>query len=136
MLIYAFPFTIISLLLYNIFGLGLISSGGAAIWQHPLHIGYPGDLTLTSGELMLIVGLVFLFIELIKSTRTTAPTIIDHGTSMVVFIVYLIEFIVVGYCATGTFLILMLFALTDVVAGFTITIRGSRRDYAVERDIA
>lgn len=136
-MLYALPFTLIPLVLYNLFGAGLF--GGPVTWEHALvELALPsgGRLALTAGALIIILGLIVLFVEVVKSTRTTAPTIVDHGASMVVFIIYLIEFIVVSYCATSTFLILMLIALLDVVGGFTITIRGSRRDYAIERDAA
>lgn len=134
-MLYALPFTLIPFVLYNIFGW----LRGATVWDDAtmrLTLPSGGTMVLTYGALLVILGLVVLFVEVVKSTRTTAPTIVDHGASMVVFILYLIEFIVVGYCATSTFLILMLIALLDVVGGFTITIRGSRRDYAIERDAA
>jgi hypothetical protein len=134
-MLYALPFTLVPFVLYNIFGW----LRGAAVWDDAamrLTLPSGGTMALTYGALLVILGLVVLFVEVVKSTRTTAPTIVDHGASMVVFILYLIEFIVVGYCATSTFLILMLIALLDVVGGFTITIRGSRRDYAIERDAA
>lgn len=137
MLLYALPFTLLPFVLYNLFGFGLFGAGGPAIWDSVLFsVNLPSGeaMAVTAGALMVIFGLVVLFIEVVKSTRTTAPTIIDHGASMLVFILYLIEFIVVRACGTSTFLILMLIALLDVVGGFTITIRGSRRDYAIERD--
>jgi hypothetical protein len=139
MLFYALPFTIVPLVLYNLFGLGLFGTGGATVWDAVLfHLHLPSGeaMAMTAGALIVILGLVVLFIEILKSTRTTAPTIIDHGASMVVFILYLVEFIVVPACGSATFLILMLIALVDVVGGFTITIRGSRRDYAIERDVS
>jgi len=136
-MLYEIPFTIITLVLYNLFGAGLFGAGGVGVWDAPvfsLHMISGGTLTVTGGALITLLGLFILFIEVLKATRTTAPTIIDHGASMVVFIVYLVEFIVVPYCATSTFLTLMAISLVDVVGGFTITIRGSRRDYAIERD--
>lgn len=139
MLLYALPFTLVPLVLYNLFGLGLFGAGGPAVWDAALFsVSLPSGqaMTVTLGALMTILGLIVLFVELVKSTRTTAPTIVDHGASMIVFILYLVEFIVVPACGTATFLVLMLIALLDVVAGFTITIRGSRRDYAIDRDVS
>jgi hypothetical protein len=134
-LLYEVPFTLISLIIYNVAGFGSFSD--PATWDHPVftaHLPSGGSLALSWGALLIIVSLFILFIEIIKSTRTTAPTIIDHAASLVVFVIYLIEFIVVARCASSTFVVLMIIALIDVVGGFTITIRGSRRDYAIERD--
>jgi hypothetical protein len=134
-LLYEIPFTIISLVIYNLAGAGLF--GGAGSWDNAafsFKLPSGGTLAMTWGGLLIIVSLFILFVEIIKSTRTTAPTIIDHAASLVVFVIFLVEFIVVGYCATPTFVVLMVIALIDVIGGFTITIRGSRRDYAIERD--
>lgn len=86
---------------------------------------------LKGGQLLTIFAIVGLYIELVKATRTGSASIIDHGISLGVFGVYLIEFIAVKSCGTGTFLILGLISLLDVVAGFTISIVAARRDLSV-----
>ena len=45
------------------------------------------DWGLTTGDLLLVLGLVFLFIELVKSAGSGTATIVNHGLSMVVFVV-------------------------------------------------
>ncbi len=97
------------------------------------------DTTLISGahfqlninELMIIVGLNFLYLEVFKSIRTSISAMIDHALSMMVFIVYLVEFIVVERLGVATFLILTVMSLVDVIAGFTISISAARRDISV-----
>jgi hypothetical protein len=86
------------------------------------------------GDLFVIIGLVFLFIEVLKSTRTSQAAIIDHILSTLVFIVFLIEFIIVKGAGTSTFFILALMSLFDVIAGFTVTITTARRDITMDRD--
>lgn len=83
------------------------------------------------GDLLIILGLLTLFVEIFKSTRTTASSIMDHSLSMVVFIAFLVQFITVAAAGNSVFFILGLMALLDVVAGFTVTIMGARRDFAV-----
>ena len=56
---------------------------------------------------------------------------VNHGLSLVVFIVALIEFIVLPEFGTSTFFMITLFTLLDVVAGFTVTIATARRDFSV-----
>tara|TARA_R110002072_G_scaffold174905_1_gene330722 strand:+ start:931 stop:1437 length:507 start_codon:yes stop_codon:yes gene_type:complete len=89
------------------------------------------DWGLTTGDLLLVLGLVFLFIELVKSAGSGTATIVNHGLSMVVFVVCLALFLLVGQFATSTFFVLMFMTLTDVVAGFVVTIVAARRDLAV-----
>ena len=130
------PFTLAPLIVYNLVGLGLMGSYGPGTWANPV-LTVPlvsgAEFTLELGYLMVIAGLVFLFIEIIKATHTAGPSIFDHGLSMAVFIIYLVEFIAVSFCATSVFFVLLVIALIDVVGGFTITIRGARRDFGYER---
>jgi hypothetical protein len=86
------------------------------------------------GDLFTLAGLVALFFELIKAARLRAGTVLDHIVSTGVFIVALIEFLLVGFCATASFFILTCMALADVVAGFSVSIFSARRDFSVNRD--
>jgi hypothetical protein len=89
---------------------------------------------LSVGDLFIILGLIFLFVEVFKSTRTSQAAILDHILSTLVFIIFLVEFIVVKGAGSSMFLILCLMSLFDVIAGFTITITTARRDITVDRD--
>ena len=91
--------------------------------------------SFTIGDLFIILGIVCLFFEVLKSTSSSSRTIVNHILSTVVFIVYLIEFIVVGIAATSVFFMLLAIALFDVVAGFTITIKTASRDVAFGRTL-
>lgn len=91
------------------------------------------EVSLTNGELVIALGLLMLFLELLKSTRTGTPTIIDHMLSIGVFVLCLILFMSFSWAATGTFLLITLMTLIDVVAGFTITIFGARRDITFDQ---
>ena len=54
---------------------------------------------------------------------------------MLVFVACLIEFLTVPQAATSTFFMIMVVALIDVVAGYTIGIRVARRDMAFGADV-
>lgn len=86
---------------------------------------------LDVNELLIIFGIISLCIEVFKSTRTSVVSVIDHSLSMLVFVAFLVEFIVVKNAGTSSFLILTLMALFDVVTGFTVTISSARRDLSV-----
>ena len=87
--------------------------------------------SITVGDLILFFALLLLFLELVNSTRTGATTIVNHALSMLVLLIALVEFIVLPAFGTSTFFALVLLALFDVVAGFTVTITAARRDFTV-----
>jgi len=82
----------------------------------------------TWGDLILVVMMVFLFVEILKATYTSTASLVDHGLSMVVFIAALVEFLIVPQAATSVFFLILVSLLIDVIAGFTIGIRVAKRD--------
>ena len=80
------------------------------------------------GTLLVLLSLLFLFIELLKSTSTGTSAIFNHALSMLVFIICLVEFLLHPAFATSTFFIIMVMALLDVLAGVVVTIVSARRD--------
>lgn len=87
------------------------------------------DWNITYGDLIIFMGIIFLYVEIFKATRTTAGSILDHTLSMVVFIGMLLQFILGSQTGNSTFAAITLMALVDVVAGFTVTIISARRDF-------
>ena len=87
-----------------------------------------GVWSMTLGDLMILVGLFFLFVEIMKSTRTSNASVVDHLLSTFVFAAFLIEFLLVSGAAHSVFFALMMIALVDVLAGFSVSIRAAGRD--------
>lgn len=87
--------------------------------------------TMTGGDLLILIGLAFLFIEILKSTSTGTSTIMNHAVSMILFIVCLVEFLLFPEFATSVFFIITMMTLLDVLAGVVVTIVSARRDFAV-----
>jgi hypothetical protein len=89
--------------------------------------------TLTTAQLLLALGLVALYFEILKSTR--ASQIFDHILSLVAFIISLIAFLLAPRLGTSDFLLLLLMQLIDVIAGFSVSLTAARRDitYVDER---
>lgn len=131
------PLTLAPLIVYNLFSLQILGGDPGDPWLAPLftvEMLSGARLTPTSGDLLIIAGVVLLFAEILKATRTGSVTLADHILSMLVFVVYLIEFLVVPSAAHPVFLILTVIAFIDVIAGFSITIRGARRDIGIDTD--
>ncbi|MDP2620884.1 MAG: hypothetical protein Q8P46_12040 [Hyphomicrobiales bacterium] len=87
---------------------------------------------LTVEDLFITVALLLLFVEILKATRTGFGSVFDHAMSTLVFIVCLVEFLVVPQAATSVYFLMTAIALIDVVAGYSVTIRAARRDFAVD----
>ena len=83
------------------------------------------------GEGLVALGLVFMFFEILKSTRTSSASVIDHVLSTFIFIAFLVEFLVVSAAATSVFFLLMLMAAIDLMAGFSVSIRSAGRDISL-----
>jgi hypothetical protein len=89
--------------------------------------------TLSTAQLLLVLGLVALYFEILKSTR--ASQIIDHVLSLAGFIISLVAFLLATRLGTSDFLLLLLMQLIDVIAGFSVSLTAARRDitYVDER---
>jgi hypothetical protein len=120
------PFLIYNVVAFTLFGAGPEGWRSAGILTIPMVSGQ--NWGLTAGDLLLVIGLVCLFFEVIKSTNTGRSSVIEHMLSTALFVVFLVEFLLVGAAASSTFFILMAMALVDVIAGFTISITGAGRD--------
>ena len=87
--------------------------------------------TFSWGDLTILLLLVMLFVELLKATYTSSTSLLDHGLSMLVFVVCLIEFLMVRQAQTSVFFFIVVATLIDVIAGYTIGIRVARRDLSI-----
>ena len=124
------PLLIIPFLVYNFFAF-LFMGGSSVGWNaQMLSIPMVSGVTwaLTAGDLLLVLGLACLFFEVLKATNTGRSSVIEHMVSTLVFVIFLIEFLLVGAAASSVFFLLMMMAILDVVAGFTISITGAGRD--------
>src|ERR1700710_2479129 len=133
-----FPFLVVPVLVYNLFALFVGGTGPgtdtprllAGIDSAAITVTMLSNVrfSLSWGDLLLTFSIIFLFVEVIKSTRTYSPTIVNHMASMVLFIVCLIEFLLVPGCATSAFFLLTMMVLVDALAGMIVTIVSARRD--------
>ena len=125
----AVPLLVIPLLAYV--ALAGVGAEFTAPWFNvPLPSG--GTWHISPGDILLTVGLGLLFFEILKATRTGGATVIDHAFSMMVFVACLILFLIWDRAATSTFFLFMLMTMTDVIAGFSVTINAARRDHGVD----
>lgn len=148
-----FPLLVIPVILYNLIALagGSVETTGAAgelvqSVQAPISgllaerfIALPMisgvEWVLTKGDAIVLLAVTFLFLEILKSTSTGTATIINHGISLLLFIICLVQFLLMPNFATSTFFILMAMTLLDVLAGVIVTIVSARRDFGVDGNV-
>lgn len=128
------PLMIVPFILYNLVIAGLAGFGGGDPFSAELvSMGMlsGGVWRMNLGDLLILAGLVFMFFEILKSTRTSNASVLDHLLSTFVFIAFLVEFLVVAGAATSVFFLLMVMAAIDLMAGFSVSIRSAGRDVSI-----
>ena len=126
-----FPLLLIPFAIYNI--VAFLMPG--LDWTHTLttvHMMSGGDWTMSAGDMLIVLSILLLFGEMMKSTRIGIRSVVDHGLSLVVFLAIMAEFLLVKQAATSTFFLLLVISLIDVMGGFAITLRSAQRDLTVE----
>jgi hypothetical protein len=137
-----FPLILIPVIVYNIWAIASGGDGtnaevGAQILAHLQNREDPflnvtmasgAQWVMTFGDMMVLLSILLLFIELLKSTSTGTAAIFNHALSMLVFIICLVEFLLHPAFATSVFFIIMVMSLLDVLAGVVVTIISARRD--------
>ena len=87
--------------------------------------------TFSVHDAFIAAGVLILYFEIFKATRTGVASVLDHTLSTLVFVVFLVEFLTVAACGTSTFFELGLMSLLDVISGFTVSIVAARRDFGI-----
>ncbi|MFB9949732.1 hypothetical protein ACFFP0_12780 [Rhizobium puerariae] len=130
----ALPLMIIPLVLYNLAMLGILGGGGVGALGNTvssLQMLSGAVWTMTVGDVLIVVALVFLFVEILKASRNGRGSLLNHMLSMLVFVAYLVEFLLVQDAATQIFFILMTITFVDVIGGFAVAIRSAGRDVSI-----
>lgn len=128
------PLLVFPLILYNFVVLtGIAPRGDVDVWMLSSIFTismFSGDAWGVSfADIFMGLSLLLLFVEIVKSTRTDAMSIVNHGLSMLLSVVCVIQFLTVQGFSNSVFFMLTLMTVLDVVAGFTVTIVAAKRDF-------
>jgi uncharacterized membrane protein YjjP (DUF1212 family) len=132
MYLIGFPLLVIPFAIYNMIAFlmpGLNWTDKIAT----IHLMSGQDWTITTEDILISFSILLLAGEIMKATRISTRSIVDHILSLLLFIAMLVEFLLVKQAGTSTFFILMVTSIVDVVAGFTVTTRTAQRDLMVEK---
>ena len=123
------PLMAIAIIIYN--GIALLTQLPMETDLFRLTLPSTALWHVTLSDALLVIGLILLFLEIVSSSNVRG-SIVNHSLALLVFIVCVVEFLLVRACGTSTFLLLTLFTLVDVVAGFSVTVLAARRDVVVD----
>jgi hypothetical protein len=135
------PLLVFPLALYNFVVMtGIAPRGDVENWMLSAIFSismFSGDVWGVSfADIFMGISLLFLFVEIVKATRTDAMSIINHGLSMLLSVVCIIQFFTVQGFSNSVFFMLTLMTILDVIAGFTVTIVAAKRDFGAPVGIA
>jgi hypothetical protein len=131
MFMLGFPLLLIPFAIYNIIAFLMPGVAWSSVVS-TVHMMSGVDWTMTTGDVLVALAILLLCGEVMKSSRISRRTIIDHALSLILFLGMLIEFILVKQAATATFFLLLIVGFIDVLGGFAVTLRSAQRDLTVE----
>ena len=129
------PLLLFPFILYNAFAFLIFAE-----YQADFREAYLVSVTMPSGAQfvltvatsIILLALVLLGVEVVKAARIGAGSIVDHILATALFVAALLEFLLIRQAATGTFLVLTVIALIDLICGFAVSIRTAIRDVSVD----
>jgi membrane-anchored protein YejM (alkaline phosphatase superfamily) len=131
MFILGFPLLLVPFAIYNIIAFLMPGvSWTGTITNVPMTSG--ADWTMSAGDMLIVLAIILLFAEMMKSTRIGVRSVVDHGLSLLLFLAMIVEFLLVAQAATSTYFLLLVIGLVDVLGGFAVTLRTSQRDLTIE----
>jgi hypothetical protein len=131
MFILGFPLLLVPFAIYNI--VAFLMPGVS--WTGTLttvHMMSGGDWTMSAGDMLIVLSILLLFGEMMKSTRIGMRTVVDHALSLVLFLAFMVEFLMVKQAASSTFFLLLVISFVDVLGGFAVSLRSAQRGLTVE----
>lgn len=134
------PLLVLPLILYNFVVMTGLAGAEPDVWMiQPIFSVnmFSGDAWGVSfSDVFMGLSLLLLFVEIVKATRTDAMSIVNHGLSMLLCMVCIVQFIALQGFSNSVFFLLTMMSVLDVVAGFTITIVAAKRDFGASGGIA
>jgi hypothetical protein len=134
MFILGFPLLLVPFAIYNIIAFVMPDLA----WTVPVttvHLASGGEWSMAPGDMLIVLSVLLLFVEMMKSTRIGIRTVVDHGLSLLLFLAMLVEFLLVKQAASATFFLLMIISFVEVLGGFAVTLRTSQRDLTIEGNV-
>jgi undecaprenyl pyrophosphate phosphatase UppP len=132
MYLIAFPLLLIPFVLYNMIIFLLNMPFSEVVFSIPLLEGR--RLPVTTGDLLVMLGMLLLYLEVLKAARLGSKGVMDHVLSFALFVGMAAELALVPRAMTPTLLLLTTLAFVDVIIGVSFIGRRKQREIVLEDD--
>ena len=78
------------------------------------------SMPVTLGDLIVAIGILLLYVELIKSVRPGGKSMVDHVLSLILLLVMVGELLFVPRATSATLLLLTVLGFVDFIAGLSV----------------
>lgn len=78
------------------------------------------SMPVTLGDLIVAIGILLLYVEVVKAARPGGKSMLDHVLSLIVFLVMAGELVFVPRAASATLWLLVVLGFVDFIAGLSI----------------
>ena len=130
MYLIAFPLLLIPFALYNIVTFLLNLPFTDTVFTIPLMA--ERHMPVTTGDLLVVLGMLLLYVEFLKAARFAAKAVMDHLLSFILFIAMASELVLVPRAATPTLLLLTVLGFVDVITGLSVGGRPKPLEIVIE----
>ena len=132
MYLIAFPLLLVPYALYNMVAFLLDLPLDTTLFRFSVLSGE--SLAVNIGDLLVILGVLLIYLEILKATRLAAKAVMDHLLSLMLLAAMVFELVTVQRAATSVFLILIVLSFVDVITGLSVATPDARRSIALEPD--
>jgi hypothetical protein len=132
MYLIAFPLLLIPFVLYNMIIFLLNMPFSEVVFSIPLMS--ERRLPVTTGDLLVMLGMLLLYVEVLKAARLGSKGVMDHVLSFALFVGMAAELVLVPRAMTTTLLLLTALAFVDVIIGVSFIGRRKPREIVLEDD--
>jgi hypothetical protein len=130
MYLIAFPLLLIPFALYNMIAFLLNMPFTDTVFAIPLMADR--RLPVTTGDLLVMLGMLLIYIEVLKAARFASKGVMDHILAFLLFAAMAAELVLVPQAATPTLLMLAVLAFVDVIIGLSVGGAGKPREIVIE----
>jgi hypothetical protein len=130
MFLIAFPLLLVPFALYNMVAFLLNMTFSDPLFT--LTLLSETRLPVTTGDALVMLAMLLLYIEVLKAARFGAKGIMDHVLSLLLFVAMAAELMLVPRAATTTFLLLTALSFVDVITGVSFAGRPRQTQIMLE----
>ncbi len=130
MFLIAFPLLLVPFTLYNMVVFLLNMPFTDVLFT--LNLISQTRFPVTTGDLLLVIAMLLLYLEVLKAARFGSKAIMDHVLSLMLFVGMVAEFMLVPQAATPTFFLLTVLGFVDVITGISVSGRPPRSEIVLE----